>query len=427
MEPFEGAFLEQLLAQSIAADAVGLSKEELLSSSFSVREDLAAFLQQDEHLRYSMMVADGMREVLQLCAETVVGFSGITWGAGYLVDQESGGMDLIAEVNVPDTVLPLIEHYQPDAHMSQHVRAGHPLHLVRTGQESMSDVAFMSVLPILHNGKPAACLTVASHSKNMLPPRTRHLLEGISDYAGIVIARILAEDKIKKMKESEQETLTALINSLKTPLAIMHGYIDLLLSGSEGDDRPMKCDQVLRKVMAQSARVSTLITELLDLEEISADAPLSDCDVFSIGEIVAQIVERVERENDRRIVLEIAEEEALVEGGHAWISRAIEHLIVNAIRFSSSPVLVQIRGTEGNVIVDVVDQGCGISPEELPHIFERFYHASYLPDGRPNPGIGLGLTLAKGIITSFQGSIRATSTVDQGSRFTILLPRAFNT
>ncbi len=427
MERFEGPFFEQLLAQSIAADAVGLSKEEFLSSSFPAGQDLAAFLQQDEHLRHSMMAADGMREVLQLCAETVVGFPGVAWGAGYLVDEESGGLDLIVKANVPDGVLPLIKHYGSDTHMSQHVNAGHPVYLVRTGQENVLAVSSMSILPIQHHGKSFACLTVASDSKNMLPPRTRHLLEGISDYAGMVIARIVAEDRVRKLKEEKQDTLALLIHSLKTPLAIMHGYIDLLLSGPQGADRPIEREQVLRKVMSQSARVSALITELLDLEEISSDAPLPDYGVFSIGDAITQIVERIETENDRRIVLELPDEEVLVEGGSVWISRAIEHVIVNAIRFSSSSVLVQSRSMNENVIVEVVDHGVGIPPDELPHIFERFYHASYLPSERPNPGAGLGLTLARSIIRRFHGSIRVVSTSGQGSRFAILLPRAFNT
>lgn len=426
MERFEGPFFEQLLAQSIAADAGCLHKEEFLSSFFPVRGDLAAFLQQDEHLRHSMMAADGMREVLQLCVETAVEFPEVAWAAAYLVDQESSGMDLIVKANVPDAVLSLIKHYGPDAHMSQHVRAGHPIYLVRTGQENIPDVASMSILPILHHGKSVACLTVASDSKNMLPPRTRHLLEGISDYAGMVIARIVAEDRVRKLKEEEQDTLSLLIHSLKTPLAIMHGYIDLLLSGPQGGDHPIEHERVLRKVMSQSARVSALITELLDLEEISSDAPLPGYGVFSIGEAITQIVERIETEDDRRIVRELPDEEVLVEGEIVWISRAIEHVIVNAIRFSSSSALVQIRSTEENVIVEVVDQGSGISSEDLPHIFERFYHASYLPDGRPNPGAGLGLTLARSIIRRFHGSIRVASTSDQGSRLAILLPRAFN-
>jgi len=228
------------------------------------------------------------------------------------------------------------------------------------------------------------------------------------------------------MKEGEQNTLSSFIHSVKTPLAIMHGYIDLFLSGSDEGDRPVKRERVLRTVMAQSARVSALITELLDLEAISSDAPLPDYGVFSMGEAITQIVDRIETENDREIVLELPDEEVLVEGGMVWISRAIEHVIINAIRFSSSTVLVQIRLVSKDVIVEVVDHGIGISSEELPHIFERFYHTAYLPSGRPNPGAGLGLTLARSIVKRFNGSIRVESTIDNGSRFSILLPRAFN-
>ena len=425
MERFEGQFFEQLLAQSIAADLSSLSREKPLLSDSLLRQDLAAFFQLDEHFRLGMMAADGISEVLQLCADTVVGFPGIVWGAGYLVDERSGGLDMIVSANVPDVILSQIEHYQPDAHMSQHVKAGHPLYLVRTGQESVSDVPAMSVLPILHHGEAVACLTVASGSKNMLPPRTRHLLEGISDYAGTVIARLIAEEKVKRIQDSQEEMLTSLVHSLKTPLAIMHGYIDLLISHNKGTEHFLDQDRVLRKVMTQSERVSALITDLLELEEIAADRLFENSNTFSVGAIVERIIERLDDEADPRIVLELPEEDLLIEAEQSWLTHAIEHVIVNALRFSSAPILVQVRGTDKNTIIDVIDHGHGISSEDLPHIFERFYHASYLHNGRPNPGAGLGLTLAGSIIKRFHGSIRVESTVDQGSCFSILLPRSF--
>jgi len=334
-------------------------------------------------------------------------------------------LDLVTQAQVPDGILPTIRHYSPSANMSLHVRAGRPLCLVRTGDEGISGVASMSILPVLCKGRAIACLTLASDGQATIPPQTRGLLEGLSDHAGIVISRILAEERVTEMQNNHQEMLSSLIHSLKTPLAIMHGYIDLLLSRTgEGDDR-LNQERVLRKVMKQSERVSALITDLLDLEEISTDAPLEDCITFFLSDLVEQIAERFETENDRRIVLELPPEETFVEAEASWVAHAIEYVIINAIRFSSVPVLAQMRCTDEHVIVDVVDHGVGISPEALPHIFDRFYHAPYLPSGSPNPSAGLGLTLAGCIINRFHGSISVTSTVGSGSCFSIQLPRSF--
>ena len=425
MERFEGPFFEQLLAQSIAADLSGLSRDDPISRPPLLR-DLAAFFQRDEHLQKDLMGSDGISEVLQLCVKAAVEFPGVAWAAGYLVDEATGGLDLVAKANVSDVVLPLIERYQPDARMSKHVRAGRPVYLVRTGDKGIPDVASMSVLPIYHHGEGVACLTIASNSQEVLSERTRHLLEEISDYAGIVISRILAEDRAQKIEKGQQEMLASLVHSLKTPLAIMNGYIDLLLSQKEGSARLLNQERILRKVMMQSERVSELVTDLLDLEEVASSESLQEPCSVSVGAIVDQVVERLESNAGDRVVVEGVQEEVIALAEQSWLAHAIKHVIVNAVRFSSAPVLVQIRSTHKEAIIDVVDRGSGISPEELSHIFERFYHASYLPDGRPNPGVGLGLTLAKSIVERFHGSIRVTSAIEQGSRFSIVLPRAAN-
>ena len=422
MERFEGRFFERLLAQSIAADLSGLSRDDAMSGPPLLR-DLAAVSQQDKDMRKDLMASDAISEVLQLCAEAAVEFPGVAWAVGYVVEETSGGLDLIAKANVPGAILPLIERYQPNAHMTVHVRTGHPIYLVRTGKKGIPDVASMSVLPIYHHGEGIACLTVAANSQNALSERTRHLLKGISDYAGIVISRILAEERARKIESGQQEMLASLVHSLKTPLAIMNGYIDLLLSQKEGATRPLDHERILRKVMTQNERISALVTDLLDLERIASDTLITDCNTFSVRTMVEQVVQQLESDDADRIVLQLSAEGALVEAERSWLAHATKHVIVNALRFSCARVLVQIRSTQKEVMVNVVDHGIGISPEELPHIFDRFYHASYLPSGQPNSGLGLGLTLANSIIERFHGSINVTSTLDKGSRFSIVLPR----
>ena len=425
MERFEGRFFERLLAQSIADDLAGLSTVDPVSGPPLLR-DLVSLPQRDKHLRKELMASDGTGEVLQLSAEAAAEFPGVAWAAGYIVDETSGGLDLIAKANVPDAVLPLIERYQPDAHMSVHVRTGHPTYLVRMGRKGVPDLASMFVLPICHHGEAVACLTIASNSEDALSERTRHLIEEVSDYAGIVISRILAEERARKIESGQQDMLASLVHSLKTPLAIMNGYIDLLLSQRQGAAEPFDHERILRKVMLQSEHVSKLVTDLIDLEDVSSGELLQEPCEVPLGAIVDQVVERLESEAADRVLLEGSQQEVRALGEESWLAHAIKQVIVNALRFSSAFVHVQIRSTDKDAIVDVIDHGSGISPEELPHIFERFYHASYLPNGRPNPGVGLGLTLAKSIVERFHGSIHVASAVEEGSRFSIVLPRAIN-
>lgn len=425
MERFEGRFFERLLAQSIADDLAGLSTVDPVSGPPLLR-DLAAFPKHAEHLRKDLMALDGTGEVLQLTAEAAAEFPGVAWAAGYIVDEMSGGLNLIAKANVSDAVLPLIERYQPDAHMTVHVRTGRPVYLVRTGKKRIPDLASMFVLPICHHGKAIACLMIASGSQNALSERTRNLLEEVSDYAEIVISRILAEERARKIESGQQDMLASLVHSLKTPLAIMNGYIDILLSQRQGAAEPFDRERILRKVMLQSEHVSKLVTDLIDLEDVLSGKPLQEPCEVPLGVIVDQVVERLDSEAADRILVEGSQQEVRALGEESWLAHAIKQVIVNALRFSSASVHVQIRSTDKDAIVDVIDHGSGISAEELPYIFERFYHASYLPDGRPNPGVGLGLTLAQSIAERFHGSIHVASAVEEGSRFSIVLPRAIN-
>ena len=91
MERFEGSFFEQLLPELFATDLSCLSRDGIISFSSLLQEDMAVLLRQ------SLMAADAVRDVLQLCIETVLDFPGIAWGAGYVVDEKSTALDLAAD------------------------------------------------------------------------------------------------------------------------------------------------------------------------------------------------------------------------------------------------------------------------------------------------------------------------------------------
>ena len=105
------------------------------------------------------------------------------------------------------------------------------------------------------------------------------------------------------------------------------------------------------------------------------------------------------------------------------VQRMLSNLMDNAIKYTSSGGKVTISASEkdAQVLVSVQDTGCGISPGDLPRIFERFYRCD---QSRSKPGIGLGLSLARAIARAHGGDITATSIPGQGSTFTVTLPRS---
>ena len=112
-----------------------------------------------------------------------------------------------------------------------------------------------------------------------------------------------------------------------------------------------------------------------------------------------------------------------VRGELPKIQRAVANLVDNAVKFTprGGEVRVTVTATADRAVLDVRDTGPGISPEDLPHVFERFYRGD---QSRHQPGHGLGLSLASAFVHAHGGDLRVESTPGQGSTFTILLPLA---
>ena len=112
-------------------------------------------------------------------------------------------------------------------------------------------------------------------------------------------------------------------------------------------------------------------------------------------------------------------------GDTQMIQRMISNLLDNAIKYTPSggSVAVSINENETQVVVSIEDTGCGISPNDLPRIFERFYRCD---QSRSQPGIGLGLSLARAIARAHRGNIAATSIPNQESTFTVTLPKSLS-
>jgi signal transduction histidine kinase len=128
---------------------------------------------------------------------------------------------------------------------------------------------------------------------------------------------------------------------------------------------------------------------------------------------------------DKRIILshDVPDKKYVV-GDHRMIQRMFSNLLDNAIKYTPSggAVGVSLSESDGsNIIITVKDTGIGISPEDLPRIFNRFYRCD---QSRSKPGIGLGLSLARAIARAHGGDITVTSRLKEGSTFTITLPKS---
>jgi two-component system sensor histidine kinase MprB len=195
------------------------------------------------------------------------------------------------------------------------------------------------------------------------------------------------------------------ITSLRTNIEIMQGNDDL---------EPIERERLLTGVLEQIEELTALMNDLIDLARGEEPAPAED-DV-RLDLIVRETVERTRRRApDTPFHLQLAP--LVLTGDPARVSRAVKNLVDNAVKYSpaAQPVEIRLSGDE----LTVRDHGPGIAPEDLPHIFDRFYRGA---DARSRPGSGLGLAIVRQVVQQLGGSVDAEAAVGGGTLLRVRLP-----
>jgi PAS domain S-box-containing protein len=257
---------------------------------------------------------------------------------------------------------------------------------------------------------------------------TDHSISRLTDENGEVVGRVSVVRDITDRKQADdvkENFLSNITHELRTPLTSIEGYTDLLLSGKIGElqEKHRKCLEV---VAEDSDRLRTLIDNALDLMAVDAGKLGLDMSEVSIPVIVDQIVSslRIELEN-KGITLfrRMSPDLELVKGDSGKLFQLFSNLLVNAMKFTPDRGSIQIRSESNNgfAIVEISDTGIGISPDDLPHVFDRFYQADSYRN-KKHRGMGLGLAICKEIAEAHGGEIEADSQVGKGSVFRVTLP-----
>jgi two-component system, OmpR family, sensor kinase len=211
-------------------------------------------------------------------------------------------------------------------------------------------------------------------------------------------------------------------HELRTPVTSIRGYSELFRRGAA--DRPDDLATAMRRIEDESIRMGTLVDDLLllarldqgrALEMVPVDLALIAADGVSDAEVLAP---------EREVVLEV-DGPLTVLGDEQRLRQVVGNLLQNAIRHTGAGTRITVKAgrADGGVFLSVIDEGSGIAPEHLSHIFERFYRADPSRT-RESGGAGLGLSIVASIVDSLGGRATATSVVGHGATFTITLPSA---
>jgi two-component system phosphate regulon sensor histidine kinase PhoR len=243
---------------------------------------------------------------------------------------------------------------------------------------------------------------------------------------GLVVS-LVDVTRMRRLESMRSEFAANVSHELRTPITNIKGYVETLLQVGIADPAQMR--KFLEIVHRNTVRLSGIVEDILTLaflEEPEAKQSLVRLPMPA-GEIVRQVVEDLgSAANAKSInVVTRVTTDGLVLANRSLAEQALANLVSNAIKYSGEGTQVTIEVTEegDHVRLAVQDQGPGIAAKHLPRIFERFYRVDKAR-ARTQGGTGLGLAIVKHIATIHGGSVEVASQVSQGSRFSLLLPRA---
>lgn len=245
-------------------------------------------------------------------------------------------------------------------------------------------------------------------------------------------------EALQKERSGLADSLADVSHQIRTPLTAAQ----LMLATIEHEEDPRRRKQLLRQLENQMERISWLVTTLLKIAKVDAGAirvQANSVDVSSCVRRAASPLETALDLHDVTLNAAISPQVGFT-GDELWTAEAIENILKNCLEKTPAGGTIAVTATETPLatIVRISDTGPGIAPEDLPHIFDRFYRGSLDGAGHPSApdapslprlsaaapeGFGIGLSLAQALISAQGGTLQAANRPEGGAEFTITFPK----
>jgi len=255
---------------------------------------------------------------------------------------------------------------------------------------------------------------------------------GSTEMAELAVAFNAMADRVQESveiigrdRDRSRDFLADVSHELRTPLAALRTFNELLKDRA-GED-PAARTEFLDSSGQQIERLDWLAQNLLELSKLDSGLVLLDLRPDDLRAAVESAVEQHDaaaRKRGIKVTAHLPVVPVRIRHDPPRIGQVVGNLIGNAIKFTppGGSVTVDLVATEDGARIEVADTGVGIDPNELPHIFERFYRGSRSNEARGS-GSGLGLAIVRSIVEMHGGRVAVESRIGQGSRFTVTLPR----
>jgi two-component system, OmpR family, sensor kinase len=257
------------------------------------------------------------------------------------------------------------------------------------------------------------------------PPQTE---VGRLSYAlNAMLAQIESAFAIRAASEERMRRFVAdASHELRTPLTSIRGFAELYRQGAVGS--PEDVARLMRRIEDEASRMGLLVEDLLLLARLDQERPLVLAPV-ELPVIVSDAVHAARAvAPDRPIELEIHSDGVplVVRGDDARLRQVVGNLLSNAVSHTpaASAVTVRLRGEPPEAVIEVADQGQGLTPEQSERVFERFYRADSARSRRSGGGTGLGLAIVAALVAAHRGTVEVDSVPGKGATFRVRLPLA---
>ena len=230
--------------------------------------------------------------------------------------------------------------------------------------------------------------------------------------------------ELKRVDEMRRDFVANVSHELRTPLSILRGYIETLLDSKPTSQHELR--RILGVMERHSNRLGILLQDLLSLAKLESSNPHLEFSTVKLDELCLNVSRDWEKKlaaKNLRLIVDLAPGLPTVRAEGSRLQEVLYNLLDNAVKYSreGGEIRLRVERRANEIALSVSDNGVGISKEDLPRIFQRFYRADKSRSGE-NAGTGLGLAIVKHIAQLHGGRVEAESQPDKGTTIRVLMP-----
>ena len=271
------------------------------------------------------------------------------------------------------------------------------------------------VKPITDMAEKAATLSANNLSDRISVEGAKNELKDLA----MVINGML--DRIEVSYNSQKQFVSDASHELRTPIAVIQGYVNMLQRWGKTDKDVL--DEGISAIEQEAASMKELVERLLFLARHDKKTLMLEVESFDPLEVMSEIHREAKMLSDKHRFELSPAQNSRINGDKDMIKQLMRILLDNAIKYTPAggSITLGVKQEKNNCVLSVTDTGAGISAEELPKVFDRFYRCDEARKSQTS-GHGLGLSIARIIVSAHGGQLKVRSKVGAGTTFSVLLP-----